>query len=291
MKIINKTMDLKDLETEEAKKVIEEIVELNKKYEEKGCKISSWFGECEPTLYSKKINLFNIGYDYKPILTDEKLDFKYPNFLLWEIYWVYSNLNIKKGDKVLDIGGSCSLFSFYLASKGAKVIAIDLNPKIVEEANRIAKIMNIDYTAVCSDAEEYLLNTVEKFDYITSICVFEHIEINKRKRIVKKLDKSLNKGGTIAFTFDYKNPSRFVRIDNEDDIKAHFLCNEKLYMVENQAFYDNNINYLTSLFYRKPMLLREKVRSVLYKEFPISEFFKTRDYNDYTFGAIFLKVK
>ena len=56
MKIINKTMDLKDLETEEAKKVIEEIVELNKKYEEKGCKISSWFGECEPTLYSKKIN-------------------------------------------------------------------------------------------------------------------------------------------------------------------------------------------------------------------------------------------
>lgn len=284
-------MDLKDLETEEAKKVIEEIVELNKKYEEKGCKISSWFGECEPTLYSKKINLFNRGYDYKPILTDEKLDFKYPNFLLWEIYWVYSNLNIKKGDKVLDIGGSCSLFSFYLASKGAKVIAIDLNLKIVEEANRIAKIMNIDYTAVCSDAEEYLLNTVEKFDYITSICVFEHIEINKRKRIVKKLDKSLNKGGTIAFTFDYKNPSRFVRIDNEDDIKAHFLCNEKLYMVENQAFYDNNINYLTSLFYRKPMLLREKVRSVLYKEFPISEFFKTRYYNDYTFGAIFLKVK
>lgn len=291
MKIINKTMDLKDLETEEAKKVIEELVTLNRQYETKGCKISSWFGECEPTSYSKKLSLFNRGYDYKPILKDDKLDFKYPNFLLWETYWVYSNLNIKKGDRVLDIGGSCSLFSFYLASKGAKVVAIDLNPKIVEEANRIAKIMGVDYVAVCSDAEEYLLNTNEKFDYITSICVFEHIEINKRKRIVKNLDKALNKDGTIAFTFDYKNPSRFVRINNEDDIKAHFLCNEKLYMVENQDFYDNNINYLVSLFYRKPMLLRWKIRSILHKEFPVKEFFKTRDYNDFTFGAIFLKVK
>lgn len=151
--------------------------------------------------------------------------------------------------------------------------------------------MNIDYTAVCSDAEDYLVNTKEKFDYITSICVFEHIEINKRKQIVKNLDKCLKKDGTIAFTFDYKNPSKFVQIDNEDDIKAQFLCNEKLYMLENQDFYDNNINYLTSLFYRKPVLWRLKVRSIIRKEFPIKYFFRTRDYNDYTFGAIFLKVK
>lgn len=269
MQIINKTMDLNDLENEDAKKVIKELEEMHKKYEENGCKISSWFGECEPTQYSRKLSLMNRGYDYKPIFKDENLDFKYPNFLLWEIYWVYSKLNIKKGDKVLDIGGSCSLFSFFLASKGAKVIAIDLNSKIVKEANRIAKIMNIDYTAVCSDAEQYLLNTKEKFDYITSICVFEHIEINKRKRIVKNLDKCLNPNGTIAFTFDYKNPSKFVMINNEKDIKDNFLCNENLYMLGNQKFYDNNINYLITLFYRKPMLLRWKIRSVLYKEFSI----------------------
>lgn len=290
MKIINKSMDLKDLESKEAKKVIEELKELNKKYEEKGCKISSWFGECEPTRYSRKLSMMNRGYDYRPILEPE-LDFKYPNFLLWETYWVYSNLNIKKGDTVLDIGGSCSLFSFYLASKGAKVIAIDLNPEIVKEANRIAKIMGVDYTAICSDAEDYLLNTKEKFNFITSICVFEHIEINKRKRVVKNLHKCLNKDGVIAFTFDYKNPSKFVQIDNVDDVKANFLCNENLCMVENQDFYDNNINYLVSLLYRKPMLLRWKIRAVLYKELPIKDFFKTHDYNDYTFGAIFLKRK
>lgn len=291
MKIINKTMDLNDLKTEKAKLVIEELQKLIKEYEEKGGKISSWYGQCKTPPWSVLTSTLNRGYDYQPVLSDKKLDFKFPSFLLWEIYWIYSNLNIKKGDTVLDIGGACSLFSFYLASKGAKVIAIDLNRKIVKEANRTAKIMGIEYKAVCADAEEYLLNTKEKFDYITSVCVFEHIEINKRKRIVKNIDKCLNNDGVIAFTFDYKNPSRFVRIDTEDDVKAHFLCNEKLYMLENQDFHDNNINYLISVFYRKPILWTYKTRSVILKEFPMKEYFKTKNNNDYTFGAIFLKAK
>lgn len=291
MKIINKSMDLNDLETSEAKKIIKELQGLHQKYEKKGARITSWYGEYEPSRYGRKMSIKNRGYDYKPVVSDEEFDFKYPNFLLWEIYWVYSNLNIKKGDKVLDIGGSCSLFSFYLASKGAKVIAIDLNPKIVKEANRIAKIMDIDYVAICADAEEYLLNTNEKFDFITSICVFEHIEVNKRRRIVKNLDKKLKKDGTIAFTFDYKNPSKLVKIDNIGDIKSIFLCNKKLCMIENQEFYDNNINYLISTFYRKPMLFIPKIWMILHKEFSIRDFLKTKDYNDYSFGAIFLKKK
>ena len=291
MRIINKSMDIRDLENEEAKKIIQELMELNKKYEEKGCTISSWFGQCHPTEYGKKISLLNRGYDYKPILQNEEFDFKYPNWLLWEIYWVCSNINVKKGDTILDIGGACSLFSFYLASKGVKVVAIDLNQKVVDEANRIAKIMNVDYTAVCSDAEEYLINTNEKFDYITSICVFEHIEKNKRKRLTKFLHKRLKKDGIIAITFDYKNPSRFVGIDNKADIQDLFLTDTNLKMIENKDFYDNNENYLINVFYRKPILWREKRKGIRNKEFPFYEFFRTKNYNDYNFGDIFLKAK
>ena len=100
---------------------------------------------------------------------------EYPNFLLWEIYWVYSNIKVKKNAKLLDIGGSCSLFSFYLASKGVNVVAIDKNEKIVEEANRVATVMNLHYKAVCMDAEDYLKSTKEKYDYITSICVCQQL--------------------------------------------------------------------------------------------------------------------
>lgn len=291
MKIINKTMDLKDLECEDAEKLIQELEELNNKFEEKGCQLSSWIGKLHYDPYVSKVNLYNRGYDYKPIFKDENLDWKYPNFLLWEIYWVYSNLDIKKGDTVLDIGGACSLFSFYLASKGIKVTAIDLNQELVDNANKIATIMGLDYTAICADAEEYLVGTEEKFDYITSICVVEHIEINKRKRIMQNLDKCLNDGGTIAFTFDYKNPSRFVMINNEQDIKDLFLCSGKLRLVENQEFYDNNVNYLVQPFYRKEYFWKFKLYHIKLKDFPITEILKTKDYNDYTFGAVFLKVK
>ena len=61
MKVINKSMDIRDLENEEAKKTIRELTELNKEYEEKGCTISSWFGQCHPTEYGKKISLLNRG--------------------------------------------------------------------------------------------------------------------------------------------------------------------------------------------------------------------------------------
>lgn len=290
MKIINKSMDLKDLETNEAKAVIEELKELEYEFSKNGCIISSWYGECNPTSESKKLSILNRGYNYKPIL-DLELDFKYPNFLLWEIFWVTSNLNFQKGNKILDIGGSCSLFSFYLAKKGVKVVAIDLNQEIVDEANRIAKVMNLDYKAICMDAEEYLSKTKEKFDYITSICVFEHIELEKRKRIIRNIHKCLKKDGRIAFTFDYKNPSKFVNINNENDIKNQFLCNKKLCFLENQNFYDNNVSYLVSVFYGRPVAWRYKIHLIKLKEFPVWELFKTKKENDYTFGAIFLKVK
>ena len=292
MKIINKTMDLNDLKSKKAKKVINALIELDKRITNNDCNISSWWGLCEPSEYMLKLSLANKGYNYKPIVKDERFDFKYPNFLLWETYWVTSNLNIKKGDTILDIGGSSSLFSFYLASLGANVTAIDINPDVVDNANKIAKKMNLNYKAICADAEEYLINTNEKYDYITSICVIEHIEINKRKSMIRNLYKHLNKNGKIAFTFDYKNPSFFVQINNEQDIKDHFLNNTNLYMIENQDFFDNHTNYLVSMFYRKkPILLKYKIYCIKQKEFPIKEFFKTKNYNDYTFGAIFLKVK
>lgn len=290
MKIINKSMDLEDLKTKEAIKVINELKALIKEYEKKGCKISSWYGDCDGNPYMTKLNILNRGYDYKPIL-DPKEDLKYPSFLLWEIYWVYSNLELKKGDRVLDIGGACSLFSFYLASKGIQVVALDLNRRIVEEANRIASIMGIDYTAVCFDAEEYVQQTDEKFDCITSICVFEHIEIKKRKRIIGQLHKCLKENGKLAFTFDYKNPLGSVGINNVNDIEDQFLCNDNLCLVGNQKFYDNDINYLISFFYRRPMMWKKKIRLILEKEYPFYKFFSTRGKNDYTFGSIFLKLQ
>lgn len=288
MKIINKSMDLNDLNSDDAKEIIKELIELEQLFKKNNCHITSWYGEYNPNKYYRKLNLLNRGYDYCPII-DEELDYKYPNFLLWEIYWVVSNIKFKKGMTVLDIGGACSLFSFYLAMKGVKVIAIDLNKEIVEEANKIAEKMNLDYLAINKDALKYVNDCNLKFDVITSICVFEHIEIMKRKRIIKKMSKILKFNGQVAFTFDYKNPSKFVNINNFEDIKAQFLCNKSLVLKGNNSFYDNNINYLIHPFYRKPIFWKYKIKSIKKGNFPLWEIFRTKKENDYSFGAIFLK--
>ena len=42
------------------------------------------------------------------------------------------NAEFSKGQKVLDLGGSSSLFSYYLASKGLDVTTVDLQENLVE---------------------------------------------------------------------------------------------------------------------------------------------------------------
>ena len=288
--IINKSMDMNDLMTQDGENFIEDLTNFINFAIKKNINISSWYGNINGNKFYETLSLLNRGYDYVPIL-DEKLDVKFPNYLLWEIYWVYKNINFIKGKTLLDIGGACSLFSFYLASKGVKVTAIDLKEDLVLEANKIGSELNYDYTAVCADVEDYLLNNDTKYDYITSICVFEHIEINKRRRIVSLIAKRLNDNGKVGFTFDYRNPSKFVQIDTPRDVLSQ-LSNKNLFeIIGNKEFYDNHIDYLIHPFYRKPIFWRYKFRSIKKGNFSITELFKTKEHNDYTFGALFLKKK
>lgn len=57
MKIINKSMDLEDLKTTEALAIIEELKVLIEQYEKEGCKISSWYGDCDGNPYMIKLNI------------------------------------------------------------------------------------------------------------------------------------------------------------------------------------------------------------------------------------------
>lgn len=286
----NKTMDLEDFDCKKLKTLCDDIINLEDSFTQKGYNISSWYGNIDKIKFYDKLEKLNRGYNYQNILP-EKYDKKFPSFLVWEIYNVYYGLNLQPGSCVLDIGGACSLFSFYLASKGINVIAVDKNPIIVNEANRIAKELDLPYVAIEQDAEDYIDNCKIQFDAITSICVFEHIEINKRMRIMKKLDKILKSSGEIALTFDYRNPSRFVGINTPDDVKNQFGCNHNLIFYGNQSFFDNHKNYLVHGFYHWKFFVKYKVRSIKKGNFKWKDFFKVKFKNDYTFGVVFLRKK
>lgn len=283
-RIINKTMDRGDLATPEAKTIISELNHLILLLRQKNLKISSWYGvfDINNSIFEK----INRGYNYEP-LTDADDDKNFPWFLYWEIVWLVLNNDFKAGHKLLDIGGSSSLMSYYLAWKGLDVVTIDIQNHLVENANEVAQVMNWSLRNYTMDARDIKLN--ESFDHIISVCVYEHIPINDRIQINEELKKLLADNGTFSITIDYRNPSKLARISSPKSIKDQFVLPSGLKMVQNAEFHDNQKNYLLHPFYHKSMNIKIKRRCIRNGEFSFWQLPFIKKRNDYTFAALFLK--
>jgi 2-polyprenyl-3-methyl-5-hydroxy-6-metoxy-1,4-benzoquinol methylase len=283
-KIANKTMDRADLETPEAQKIMNELNELINLLKSRGLKISSWYGVFD--LSNDPSEYINRGYGYElfPGSVDDK---RFPWFLYWEIVWLILHNDFKPGQKILDIGGSSSLMSYYLAWKGLDVVTVDLNNKLVENADLVASQMNWTLTNFVMDARNLDLKTT--FDHIISVCVYEHIPLFDRIQINLNLKKILKDNGTFSITIDYRNPSKRARINSPKDIKEQFVEPSGLEIRHNSDFYDNKKNYLLHPFFHKSFWLRYKRTCIRRKEFAWWEFPFISYKNQYTFAALFLK--
>jgi hypothetical protein len=283
-KIINKTMELSDLKSDGAREIIVELGDLIQKLRNKGLSISSWYGSFDLTGESTSFEVINRGYNYKPI-EGAVNDRNFPWFLYWEIVWVTMNAEFSKGQKVLDLGGSSSLFSFYLASKGLDVTTVDLQKNLVENANMVAQQMGWALTNYVMDMNDLAFSS--QFDHITSICVYEHIPLYKRVEINKTIANLLSPSGRFSITFDYKNPSRFARINTPLDVYAQFVAPSGLRLRGNQVFLDTAQSYLLHPFYHPQTSWKSKLWQVRSGHFRPWEILKSKNDNDYTFGALF----
>jgi hypothetical protein len=284
--IINKTMELSDLTSDRAREIIVELGALIQELRNKDLGISSWYGHIDLTGEHTSFEVINRGYNYKPIegAVDDK---NFPWFLYWEIIWVIMNVKFSRGQKVLDMGGSSSLFSYYLASKGLDVTTIDLQENLVENANRVAKQTGWMLTNHVMNMKNITFDT--QFHHITSICVYEHIPVYERVDINRTIANLLAPGGKFSITFDYKNPSRFARLGTPLDVHAQFVELSGLRVRGNQTFLDTGHNYLLHPFFHPQVSWNYKWRQVKSGHFRPWEILKTKKYNDYTFGALFLE--
>jgi 2-polyprenyl-3-methyl-5-hydroxy-6-metoxy-1,4-benzoquinol methylase len=283
-RIINKTMDLSDLESDRARSIIMELNDLISDFKKKGLKISSWYGKFELTGKRNSSEWINRGYDYKPI--EETVDDKnFPWFLYWEIVWVTMNAEFNKGQKILDLGGSSSLFSYYLASKGLDVTTIDLQEQLVKNANQVAQQTGWKLENYVMDMTK--LDFDFRFDHITSICVYEHIPMYARVAINRSIEKLLLPHGRFSITFDYRNPSRFARINTPNDVYEQFVKPSGLVVRENQSFLDSGHSYLLHPFYHPGISWKYRLFQVILGQFRPWEIIKSKKVNDYTFGALF----
>ena len=275
--IINKTMDRSDLLADQAQPTVQALNDLIGALYSKGLHMTSWYGTLpkggtiEPnkdginTLINRVlgrteseagVGIGNRGPDYEP-LPNAADDGRIPWYLYWEIVWVMKHgPEVKPNMRLLDAGGTSSLFTCYLASLGCEVHSIDINRRLVANGNRIAKAMGWN---MCS----YPMNLKKLdfedgfFDHAYSICVFEHLEYEARHQALSEIGRCLRPNGILSLTFDYRNPAPYIapygpdtseknQLKRERDIRRNFLSGQDLELLGNQEFLDNARSYLVN---------------------------------------------
>ncbi len=293
--ILNKSMDYEDVFSPSALVLTDKLNTLIKDLRERNLQCSSWYGDFFLDKKShnireniiRKMEQLNRAYDYKPLDENAGYDRYFPWYLYWEIYWLTENNQLDKNHKILDLGGSSSLFSYYLASEGLDVTTIDIQEELVDNANRVAEAMEWNLKNHAMDIRDMTLDG--QFDHIFSVSVYEHIPIQNRIEINRKVNDLLRPGGCFSMTFDYRNPSKDARFGSQEDIVEQFVKPSGLRMRGNQAFLDNGKNYLINPFFHKECPFWLKLVFVVIGKNDIGDVFKLKDENDYSFGALFLE--
>ncbi len=176
--------------------------------------------------------------------------------------------------KLLDAGGTSSLFTCYLASLGHEVYSIDMNETLVLNGNKLAKALGWNMF-FCAMNMKKLDFEDEYFNHAYSICVFEHLDYDIKQSALHEIARCLKPNGIFSITFDYRNPAPAIaglgpdtsernQLKTKKDIITSFLLAEHFELYGNQEFYDNGKSYL------------------VHPNF---------DNAPYTFGSIFLKKK
>jgi 2-polyprenyl-6-hydroxyphenyl methylase / 3-demethylubiquinone-9 3-methyltransferase len=105
--------------------------------------------------------------------------------------YVLSSIN--KNMKGIDVGTGGGLVPLALAAHGIQCDGIDIEPKLIEAAQREAQIKSLPIKFVCSSVEDY--ETSMQYDFITCFEMLEHVD--DPKKVIEKMLTWLKPGGFI----------------------------------------------------------------------------------------------
>jgi len=100
---------------------------------------------------------------------------------------------------VLDIGAGQGRNSFFLARKGFKVEAIDINKENIKKIKQLVKKNNLPVKAKYSDVEKFKF-LPSKYSLILGIQCFNFIKKSKFDKIIKRIKKSLDTDGMLIIS-------------------------------------------------------------------------------------------
>lgn len=133
---------------------------------------------------------------------------------------IQRNINLEKGDKVLDVCCGSGRHSIELAKRGYDVTGFDLSNYLIGEANRLKrdiKEKNLKLKFLIKDMRNF--NFKNSFDLAINIfSSFGYFENDKDNfKVFENINSSLKKGG--IFVFDFLNEhylrKNFVKMDSK----------------------------------------------------------------------------
>jgi len=89
---------------------------------------------------------------------------------------------------ILDLGCNTGLLSKVIAKKTSFVYGVDINPDLLQKANKDNPADNIEY--ICADVNSFNYKTARSIDCIVMSNLLEHIE--DRVGLLKKLNQDVN---------------------------------------------------------------------------------------------------
>lgn len=285
--IINKTMARADLAAPAAARVVADLDRIVEGLDACGSPPSSWYGTLEMSEDPTSWERVNRGYGYQP-LPGAADDRRFPWFLYWEIAWLVLNNRFLAGERLLDLGGSASLFSCYAAAQGLDVVTVDLDEYLVAHAEKITAATGWSMQSLQMDMRELELEgrSTTSPPYVSTSTSRWRADRGQRR-----VGELLRPGGSFSVTFDYRNPSRLAQISSPAAVEEQFVTASGLRVRGNPEFHDTGESYLLHPFHH-PSAARARgwqEAAIRLGQFDFGERGQARQENEYTFGALFLE--
>jgi cyclopropane-fatty-acyl-phospholipid synthase len=201
--------------------------------------------------------------------------------------YCYEKLNLKPGDRVLEIGPGWGAWSKYAAERGIKCTGLTISKESLEYLGRQAKTLGHDWSIINCDFLSYA--TDEKYDAIVIMGVIEHLP--QYGTVLRKFTSLLKPGGRIfldgsACTKKYELSSFMVKYiygGNHSFLVLHdFLTQMAHTPLRVHELHDDRMSYF--LTFRQWAMNFEKNRQAVIDRFGE---FNYRRFRLYLWGATY----
>ena len=178
---------------------------------------------------------------------------------LWEYSGAIIESHLDKRMRVLDAGGTGTIFSYYMAFEGCEVHTIDIDGSKVKDADVLSEQLGLKmYHSV--QRVEHLDYPDCYFDAVYCICVIEHLSLEHQPHALIELGRVLKPGGVLSITFDYGKDGADNPFVDGIQVRDRLIIPTGLELIGNTVFdttvsdrkYTDIDNTFGSLFFKKP---------------------------------------